>query len=154
MRGTFRLSVVREPATVPAGDDRMGVRPPLRRPRAESDDALIAIACARTVDDAAAAALEDMLDWLGDLRPGLAREDAYMLCSVAADVRVSQLVNGESRGAHVVLEKRFLPPPDAAADDASRDMDAEVTALDDDSDDVSRDMDAAEDGDSEADDDD
>ena len=27
-----------------------------------------------------------------------------MLCSVAADVRVSQLVNGVSRGAHVVLE--------------------------------------------------
>ena len=34
-----------------------------------------------------------------------------LLLSVAADVRVTQLVNGTSRGCHVVLEKSVLPPP-------------------------------------------
>ena len=71
------------------------------------------MACARTLDEAAREALEDMLDWLGDIRPSLAREDAHLLLSVGADVRVTQLVNGTSRGCHVVLEKRLLPPEDA-----------------------------------------
>jgi acetamidase/formamidase len=80
------------------------------RPRAERDDALITLACAHSVDDAARGALDEMLDWLGELRPLLAREDAHMLLSIAADVRVTQLVNGTSRGAHVVLQKNALPP--------------------------------------------
>ena len=42
---------------------------------------------------------------LGLLSP--ARADAYMLCSLAADLRVTQLVNGHN-GVHVMLEKRYL----------------------------------------------
>lgn len=90
----------------------MGVRAPLARPRAESPSALITLACAARVDDAASHALEEMLAWLAEVRPRLARADAYLLLSVAADVRITQLVNGTSRGCHCVLEKRCLPPAD------------------------------------------
>jgi acetamidase/formamidase len=40
-------------------------------------------------------------------RSGLSREDAYTLCSLAADLRVTQVVNG-SKGIHVVLNKALL----------------------------------------------
>jgi acetamidase/formamidase len=38
---------------------------------------------------------------------GLSREDAYMLCSLAGDLHVTQTVNG-SKGVHMMLEKRLL----------------------------------------------
>ena len=60
-----------------------------------------------------------MLDWLGELRPALARRDAYLLLSAAADVRVTQMVNGVSRGCHVILEKSTLPPIAASVPAAS-----------------------------------
>jgi hypothetical protein len=51
-------------------------------------------------------------------RPKLSRPDAYCFLSVAADVRVTQLVNFPTRGAHVVVKKDLLvglgedaPPP-------------------------------------------
>jgi acetamidase/formamidase len=40
-------------------------------------------------------------------RTGISRENAYTLCSLAADLRVSQVVNG-SKGIHVMLEKRYF----------------------------------------------
>lgn len=80
-------------------------------PRAETARDLIAIACQPSLDEAVAAALERMVDWLQELRPKLNRLDAYCLCSTAADVRITQFVNGNVRGAHVVLKKKFLPPP-------------------------------------------
>ncbi|KAJ8613891.1 hypothetical protein CTAYLR_008675 [Chrysophaeum taylorii] len=83
--------------------------PQITAPRAETDDLLITIACDASLDTAVALALERMLDWLAQLRPRLARLDAYCLCSVAADVRVTQFVNGDSRGAHVALPKQCLP---------------------------------------------
>ena len=86
------------------------VRAPLRRPRAETQDSIITLAVDNfgSLDSAAQAALDDMLDWLGELKPGLARTDALMLLSVAADVRVTQIVNVPTKGAHVVLPKAFL----------------------------------------------
>ena len=40
-------------------------------------------------------------------RTGISREDAYTLCSLAADLRVTQVVNG-AKGIHVMLEKKLL----------------------------------------------
>ena len=57
-------------------------------------------------ESVARAALRDMIKLLGE-KKGLSREDAYMLCSLAADLRVTQLVNGHN-GVHVMLEKRYL----------------------------------------------
>jgi acetamidase/formamidase len=34
-------------------------------------------------------------------------EDAYTLCSLAADLRVTQVVNG-AKGIHVMLDKTYL----------------------------------------------
>ena len=37
----------------------------------------------------------------------LSHEDAYTLCSLAADLRVTQVVNG-AKGIHVMLEKKLI----------------------------------------------
>ena len=70
---------------------RVGVRAPLKQPRAETDSHLISLACAVGSDEASRLAIEDMLDWLADLRPALERRDAYLMLSVAADVRITQV---------------------------------------------------------------
>jgi acetamidase/formamidase len=154
LTGAFRLEVIKqgEPpsstqAGTSAGGKRLGVRAPLKQPRAETDSCLISLACAVGSDEASRLAIEDMLDWLADLRPGLERRDAYLMLSVAADVRITQvrgpvgrtagplsrhglvlltdsirplrfclfaqLVNGVSRGCHVIIEKKVLPPATA-----------------------------------------
>ena len=51
-------------------------------------------------------ALREMIK-LVSARTGISREDAYSLCSLAADLRVTQVVNG-NKGVHVMLEKRHL----------------------------------------------
>ena len=38
---------------------------------------------------------------------GLSREDAYMLCSLAGDLRVTQTVNG-NKGIHMMMAKSLL----------------------------------------------
>lgn len=55
---------------------------------------------------AARLALRSMIDLLVT-RKGLSRHDAYMLCSLAGDVRVTQMVN-EHNGIHVMLPKCYL----------------------------------------------
>ncbi len=92
LRGTFRFKVVK------------GYR--LDWPRAETPTHAITMAFDPDLDVAARAALRDMIKLLGE-RKGLSREDAYMLCSLAADLRVTQIVNGHN-GVHVMLEKRYL----------------------------------------------
>ncbi len=51
-------------------------------------------------------ALRDMIKLIC-ARTGISREDAYTLCSLAADLRVTQVVNG-AKGIHVMLEKAHL----------------------------------------------
>jgi acetamidase/formamidase len=58
------------------------------------------------LDDAVKQALRDMIRWIGELR-GLSKSDAYTLCSLAADFRVTQTVN-QAKGAHCVLRKSVL----------------------------------------------
>ena len=43
-------------------------------------------------------------------RTGLSRQEAYALCSLVGDLRITQVVNG-NKGVHVMLEKRYLEPP-------------------------------------------
>jgi len=77
-------------------------------PMAETSSHLITMAFDPDLDDAAEIALRNMIDQIVG-RAGIAREDAYMLCSIAADLRVTQIVNG-NKGIHVVLDKRYLTP--------------------------------------------
>jgi acetamidase/formamidase len=51
-------------------------------------------------------ALRQMIDLIGE-RAGLDRYQAYSLCSLAADLRITQVVNG-NKGVHCMLEKKYL----------------------------------------------
>jgi acetamidase/formamidase len=50
------------------------------------------------LDDAVKQALRDMIKLIGELS-GLSPQDAYTLCSIAADLRVTQTVDG-NKGIH------------------------------------------------------
>lgn len=76
-------------------------------PRAETDTHLISMGMDPDLDDAASAALRRMIDWITSTTP-LTRHQAFMLMSLAADVRVTQLVN-EHKGIHVMLPRSALP---------------------------------------------
>ena len=58
------------------------------------------------LDDCVVIALRNMIKLICE-RTGISREDAYTLCSLAADLRVTQVVNG-AKGIHVMLEKKLL----------------------------------------------
>ena len=60
------------------------------------------------LDQCVVQAVRDMIALLGEKR-NLSREDAYTLCSLAADVRVTQAVNG-SKGIHVMIAKSIVHP--------------------------------------------
>jgi len=78
----------------------------LAAPRAETQDSLITMGLHESLDRCAERAVRDMISWIMERR-GLSREDAYMLCSLAADLRVTQCVNG-NKGVHMVLNKGLL----------------------------------------------
>ena len=60
----------------------------------------------KDLDEAARIAVREMIDHICR-RSSLDREQAYMLCSLAGDVRVTQLVDGE-KGCHMMLAKALL----------------------------------------------
>ena len=92
LQGHFRLTV---------RDDMS-----LALPRAETAEAFITMAFDEDLDDAAKEALRQMIDLIC-ARSNLDRAQAYALCSLAADLRVTQIVNG-NKGIHVVLPKSVL----------------------------------------------
>lgn len=93
LRGTLRLSVK-------AGTS-------IRRPWAETASHWITMSFDEDLDRAAQDAVREMIALIVS-RGGLSAADAYTLCSVAADVHVTQLVN-VNKGAHVMLAKALLP---------------------------------------------
>jgi acetamidase/formamidase len=93
MRGTVRLTV------------RKDLR--LDTPRAETPDAWITMGFDEDLDDAAKQALREMIKLLSELT-GLERQDAYTLCSLAANLRVTQMVD-VNKGIHCMLRKEHLP---------------------------------------------
>jgi acetamidase/formamidase len=76
-------------------------------PRAATPTHYIAMGMDPDLDDAAKQALREMIKWMGELA-GLSPEDAYMFCSLACDLRVTQLVDG-NKGVHAMLAKSLLP---------------------------------------------
>jgi acetamidase/formamidase len=90
--GTFEL-IVRDDMT-------------LEWPFAETPTHVMTMAFDPDLDDCVVIALRDMIKLIC-ARTGISREDAYTLCSLAADLRVTQVVNG-SKGIHVMLEKKLL----------------------------------------------
>jgi acetamidase/formamidase len=93
MTGTFRLELLKGRT--------------LAWPRAETRTHWITMGFDEDLDDAVKLALRDMIKLIGELS-GLSPQDAYTLCSIAADLRVTQTVDG-NKGIHCVLAKSKLP---------------------------------------------
>ena len=75
-------------------------------PRAETPTHYITMGMNPDIDVAAKTALRQMIGLICE-RTNLSREDAYMLCSLAADLRITQMVN-QHNGVHVMLAKTAL----------------------------------------------
>ena len=78
----------------------------LRYPRAETPEYFIAMGMDSDLDQAMKQALRQMIAFICS-RTNLSREDAYQLCSLAVDFRVTQTVNGE-KGVHGMLQRGLL----------------------------------------------
>jgi acetamidase/formamidase len=74
---------------------------PLASPIARTEEAWITLGFDEDLDEAAAIAIDGMLELMGR-EHGLGRHDALALASVVVDLRVTQMVNGV-RGVHAVL---------------------------------------------------
>jgi len=75
-------------------------------PRGETPTHYITMGMDPDLDQCAVIALRDMIKLIGEMT-NLSKEDAYTLCSLAADLRVTQTVNG-SKGIHIMLQKSLL----------------------------------------------
>jgi acetamidase/formamidase len=78
----------------------------LEWPMAETPTHVMTMAFDPDLDDCVVIALRDMIKLIC-ARTNISREDAYTLCSLAADLRVTQVVNG-AKGIHVMLEKKLI----------------------------------------------
>ena len=97
--------------TALSGTFRLVLRKDLKfdLPRAETPSHHITMGFNEDLDDAAKTALREMITLIGE-RLGLSPEDAYMFCSLAVDMRVTQLVDG-NKGIHAMLPKRYAAQP-------------------------------------------
>jgi acetamidase/formamidase len=91
-----------------SGSFRLTVRKDLefRVPFGESPTHLISIGIDEDLDDAAKQAVREMVEEI-TRRTNLSRNQAYMLCSLAGDLRVTQTVDG-NKGCHMMLPKTAL----------------------------------------------
>jgi acetamidase/formamidase len=76
-------------------------------PMAITADALITMGFHPSLDVAAQIALRQMINILCEIT-GLGAQDAYTLCSIAADLRITQTVDRE-KGVHCVIKRENLP---------------------------------------------
>jgi acetamidase/formamidase len=92
LRGTLELHV------------RKGPR--LRWPRAETPTHYISMGLHEDLDKATELGTREMVEFLV-AQKGLSRDDAYVLCSLAADLHVTQAVD-QTKGVHVTLAKSIF----------------------------------------------
>jgi len=81
-------------------------KPPLTFPRALTPTHYITLGMDVDLDDAAKQALRNMIAWLTALK-GWSAEEAYVFCSLACDLHVTQLVDG-NKGIHAMVSRRIL----------------------------------------------
>ncbi|MEM1160155.1 MAG: acetamidase/formamidase family protein [Pseudomonadota bacterium] len=94
MTGRFRLTVRKDMS--------------LTMPFAENATHLISMAFHESLDEAMRRALRQMIAMVAE-RIGITRGEAYMLLSLAGDLRISQVVDGE-KGVHMMMDKALLTP--------------------------------------------
>ena len=78
----------------------------LNFPRAITPTHYISMGMDVDLDDAAKQALRNMIKWLTEIKPWTA-EEAYVFCSLACDLHVTQLVDG-NKGIHAMVSRRVL----------------------------------------------
>jgi acetamidase/formamidase len=92
LRGTVQVTI------------RRGKR--LNWPRAETPTHYIAMGLHTDLDEAARLATREMIDFLVTEK-GMSRDEAYILCSLAVDLHVTQLVDG-TKGIHAMIAKSIF----------------------------------------------
>ena len=92
LKGTFELHLRKDMA--------------LSFPRAETPTHYITMGINEDLDDAAKEALRNMIGLISE-KANISRDDAYILSSLAVDMRITQLVN-QHKGVHAVLAKSVL----------------------------------------------
>ncbi len=83
----------------------------LHWPRAETPTHYITMGLHEDLNEATKMALREMIDFLV-VEKRLTRDDAYMLSSVAADLNITQLVDG-NKGVHAMIPKTIFMSPSA-----------------------------------------
>lgn len=78
----------------------------LRWPRAETPSHYITMGLQGDLTEATKMATREMIDFLVSTK-GLTRDDAYMLCSVAGDLVITQVVDG-TKGVHMMMPKNIF----------------------------------------------
>ena len=78
----------------------------LKNPMAETPTHWITLGFDPDLNEAVKTALRGMIDFLA-ANKGMTRLDAYQLCSIAADLRVTQVVDG-NKGIHTMLPKSIF----------------------------------------------
>jgi acetamidase/formamidase len=94
LKGTFRLIVHKDTK--------------LAMPRALTPTHYITLGLDPDLDDAARQALRDMIAWLVQMQ-GWRPDEAYTFCSLACDLHVTQLVDG-NKGIHAMVRRGLLKP--------------------------------------------
>ena len=92
LQGRFRLTVLKDRG--------------LSYPQAETPSHVITMGMAPDLDRCAEMALREMIALVSE-RAGISREDAYVLCSLAGDLRITQTVNRE-KGVHMMMAKDLI----------------------------------------------
>lgn len=77
-------------------------------PIAETPTDIITMGFGKTLDEAFESALKQMIAFLEGF-VGLSAEDAYVLCSLAVNFHITQVVNSPQKGVHGMLPKSILP---------------------------------------------
>lgn len=90
------------------GEFRLTVRKDMKltSPFAENKDYLISMGFDEDLDQAMKKALRDMIDQCTN-HSSLSRNHVYMLLSLAGDLRITQVVDGE-KGVHMMMKKKWL----------------------------------------------
>jgi acetamidase/formamidase len=78
----------------------------IRWPRAETSTHYMTMGLHEDLSEATKMAIREMIDYLVTERH-LTRDDAYMLASVAADLSITELVDG-NKGVHMMIPKAIF----------------------------------------------
>lgn len=92
LEGRFRLSIKRDLN--------------YKYPQAETPDYIITMGMHSDLDQCVDIALRHMINFISD-RLKITKAEAYMLCSLSGDLRITQTVNRE-KGVHMMMKKTFL----------------------------------------------